>query len=290
MGEQVPAVEEVVTRLTADPVSLDVAKGSDGLPSVGGLYAWWTVPGSIPGVPSCAHPRQGLDLFYVGIAPKDSASQATLRSRVVGNHINGNTGSSTFRKTLASLLFETMGWQPRLTDRPLLTSSDNAALRDWQHENLRLTWALHPRPWEVEADVIAQLQPPLNLAGNTTHPFHGALSRARNRFKAAGKPERPEAASNGTGEATTSTGPLERTATGGGIKLHDEIADILRENGNGWMSTQRIADEVARRRRYIKRDGTSNVSAFQIHGRTKESGSYSHLFERRGSKVRLRKS
>lgn len=287
MTSEPVVIDEVVRALTGTPVLLDVAKGPDGLPSVGGLYAWWTVPDSIPRVPRCPHPSEDLDLFYVGIAPKDSKSQATLRSRVVDNHINGNTGSSTFRKTLASLLFETMGWQPRFTDRPLLSADDNATLRDWQHQNLRLTWAEHPKPWDIEDLVIARLQPPLNLAGNSAHPFHGFLSSARQRFKSAGK-------------AATSGEPLEddievapsrsseRPPSGGSVKLHDEIADILRERGNGWMTTQQIADAVARRGRYIKRDGSSDVSAFQIHGRTKESGSYSHLFERQGSRVRLR--
>lgn len=281
------AIDEVLKVLTGTPVSLDVAKGREGLPSVGGLYAWWTVQGSIPGVPRCPHPSEDLDLFYIGIAPKDSISQATLRSRVVDNHINGNTGSSTFRKTLASLLFETMHWRPRFTDRPLLSATDNATLRDWQHQNLRLTWAEHVEPWDIEDIVIARLQPPLNLAGNSAHPFHGVLTAARKKFKSAGESGRPpEPVENEVEEPPIRSN--QQPSSGGSVKLHDEIADILRGRGNGWMTTQQIADEVARRGRYIKRDGSSDVSAFQIHGRTKESGSYSHLFERQGSRVRLR--
>jgi hypothetical protein len=268
---------------------LDVAKGREGLPPVGGLYAWWSVQGSIPGVPRCSHPSENLDLFYVGIAPKDSSSQATLRSRVVDNHINGNTGSSTFRKTLASLLFEAMGWRPRFTDRPLLSVADNATLRDWQHQNLRLTWAEHPEPWDIEDIVIARLQPPLNLAGNAAHPFHGVLSSARKRFKSAGESKR-SADPVGNEIEKPPTRSSEQRPSGGSVKLHDEIVDILRGRGNGWMTTQQIATQVARRKRYVKRDGSSDVSAFQIHGRTKESGSYSHLFERQGSRVRLRTS
>lgn len=72
------------------------------------------------------------------------------------------------------------------------------------------------------------------------------------------------------------------------MKLHEEIADILRERNNSWMTTEEIARLVARRKRYVKRDGTSAVTAFQVHGRTKEDGSYRDIFERRGSKVRLR--
>lgn len=57
-----------------------------------------------------------------------------------------------------------------------------------------------------------------------------------------------------------------------------------RERGNNWMTTQEIADEVNERDRYRKRDGSA-VTAFQIHGRTRK---YGHIFDRRGSQVRVR--
>ena len=67
------------------------------------------------------------------------------------------------------------------------------------------------------------------------------------------------------------------------ITLHEELVEILHNQGNRWMTTQELADEVNRRGRYLKKDG-SEMNAFQIHGRTRN---YSHLFERDGSKVRL---
>ena len=69
------------------------------------------------------------------------------------------------------------------------------------------------------------------------------------------------------------------------IALHEEIASILSGSGREWMTTTEIADEVNRRSRYHKRDG-SLVSPYQIHGRTRN---YSTLFERDGSRVRLRR-
>jgi hypothetical protein len=110
-------IDEVITQLTSIPKSLKEATGVSGLPHEPGLYAWWTVPGSIPDVPHCPHPTlPNLDLFYVGISPSSAKSSQNLRKRVAGNHITGNTGGSTFRLTLASLLFETMAWQPVMTD------------------------------------------------------------------------------------------------------------------------------------------------------------------------------
>ena len=76
----------------------------------------------------------------------------------------------------------------------------------------------------------------------------------------------------------------------GPVTLHEEMADILREHGSRWMTTQEIADEVNLHGRYRKRDG-SRVTAFQIFARARQySGRVSqhrHLFELDGSLVRL---
>lgn len=66
------------------------------------------------------------------------------------------------------------------------------------------------------------------------------------------------------------------------MTLHNAIFQILREK-NSQMKTQEIADEINRRQLYVKRDG-SPVTAFQIHGRTRN---YPHLFSRDGSLVGL---
>lgn len=70
----------------------------------------------------------------------------------------------------------------------------------------------------------------------------------------------------------------------GSTTLHEEIAAILAESDEEWMTTSSIASRVNVRGRYQKSDG-SPVTPYQIHGRTK---SYPKLFERDGSRVRLR--
>jgi len=65
--------------------------------------------------------------------------------------------------------------------------------------------------------------------------------------------------------------------------LHEEIRQILLSYRNRWMTTREIADEVNRRGCYRKRDG-SDVTPYQIHGRTRK---YPQLFERDGSRARL---
>lgn len=46
-----------------------------------------------------------------------------MASRIAKNHAGGNVGSSTFRQTLASLLMDKLGLEPRLgCDRSRLVS------------------------------------------------------------------------------------------------------------------------------------------------------------------------
>lgn len=180
-------VGDAIQALLADPVDVETAIVM--LPAENGIYAWWTTRGTIPEVPERLHPRdETLQLFYIGIAPKDSKSSARLKSRIVGNHLGGNTGSSTFRFALAALLMDTLGFTPHLTKtKYVLPNSQNQALSAWQRQHLKLTWVEHDQPWLIEEGIIVALGPPLNLAGNASHPFHSTLSEARARFREAAR-------------------------------------------------------------------------------------------------------
>lgn len=183
--------EDVVLRLLQEPVALDVARGpaaSGGAPSEPGLYAWWAPAGAITGISGPPHTSAPVALLYVGIAPSRASSWATLRSRLLGNHAGGNTGASTLRRSLAALLTETEGYRVRWTSRTVLLPEDEARLTDWMRNNLALTWAAHPRPWEVETAVIAQLAPPLNQAGNKAHPSYQLVRAARKRWTDSARP------------------------------------------------------------------------------------------------------
>jgi hypothetical protein len=156
-----------------------------GLPAGGGIYAWWMSPGAIPSVTGPPHPEAEIELLYVGIAPRNAASPATLRSRVLGQHLGGNIGSSTFRQSLAALLFEAQGWTTTWSgSRSQLIPEDNRALSEWQNRYLFLTWVEHPRPWDVEQQVMVLVQPPLNLAGNASHSLHRRLTELRAKLRA----------------------------------------------------------------------------------------------------------
>jgi Tfp pilus assembly protein PilX len=68
------------------------------------------------------------------------------------------------------------------------------------------------------------------------------------------------------------------------LTLHDAIAQILRNQGNRWMTVRELADEVNSSGLYRKRDGTP-VEPNQIHARTKN---YERLFDKEGPRIRLR--
>lgn len=66
------------------------------------------------------------------------------------------------------------------------------------------------------------------------------------------------------------------------MTLHEAIAQLLRQKGKP-MKTQQIADELNKNKWYEKKDH-SIISAFQIHGRTRN---YPHLFHQDGSTISL---
>ena len=160
-----------------------------GLPAKPGFYAWWVARGSIDGIPHHPHPgRPELGLLYVGISPTRATSAGLIRSRVVDQHLGGNTASSTFRFVLAAFLFDELSLTPRAKSKKVILDADDyARLRRWQVEHLGLTWCQRARPWEVEEGVIALLQPPLNCAANESHPFNPRVVAARAAFRAAAR-------------------------------------------------------------------------------------------------------
>jgi hypothetical protein len=184
--EPAALIEQLTTPLRTPGKA--AASGDVGAPSEPGLYAWWVAPGELPGVQGPSHPTEAFELLYIGIAPSRATSAATIRSRVVGQHLGGNIGGSTFRKSLTALLWQEKGWHPCWkSDRAMLPPNEEPLLSEWQQLCLRVRWAPRLEPWQVEATVIESMKPPLNLAANKLHPFHATLSAARAALTAAAK-------------------------------------------------------------------------------------------------------
>jgi DNA-binding transcriptional ArsR family regulator len=172
--------EEVCQVLCAAlmPAGSLLGRGPGSVPDEPGLYAWWAAPGALPGVPTTAHPPLPLGLLYVGIAG------TSLRQRIVSQHLAANTGSSTFRFTLASHLLIEGGLTPyRKGKKVLLPRAQLDWLLRWQVSHLHVSWVARRDPADVEAAVIAAMQPPLNGDDNEHHSYRQQLRGLRAAFR-----------------------------------------------------------------------------------------------------------
>lgn len=253
-----------------------------------GLYSWWVDEGG------AADLAEGLGVgladgrIYAGQTgatkwPSGKIVAATLRGRVGTNHLRGRIRGSTFRLTLAAALRGPLGLVVEGLKR--LAPESEAELSIWMQAHLEV--AVHPFSErdalaDLESSVLPALDPPCNLDRCPPTSLRLALADLRADLSRGPGPGFRSATPPPTERSASTTADL----TGGEpgrVTLHQEIADILRQQG--WMTTKEIADAVNRRGRYVKRDGSA-MTAFQVHGRTRN---YPHLFERDGSRVRLRR-
>lgn len=246
-----------------------------------GLYSWWVDADGARDLGTGLGTDLHAGRIYAGQTgatkwPSGKAGRMTLRERIGGNHLRGTIYGSTFRKTLASALRQPLSPEPAGATR--LARESEQALSAWIRKHLQV--AVYPFPErdaliDLERQVLARLDPPLNLDGMQPTPLRSLLT-ARRAEMAAATTDAPSP------EAVVTTHSV-RTTGDERVPLHEEIREILRAAGAGWLTAQQIADEVNRRGRYLKRDGSA-VSAFQIHGRTRN---YDRIFIRDGAKVRL---
>jgi len=152
-----------------------------------GLYSWWVDEEALTTLSTlfgAAMPR----LIYAGQTGATSKRSrrvrvATLRSRICHNHLRGNVGSSTFRKTITAVLLEPLAL--RLSRADCLDKSSNAALSAWMRAHLRVVTAPYDdrdQLAEMEQAVLEQLDPPLNLMGMPSTPIRVKLSALRHRL------------------------------------------------------------------------------------------------------------
>lgn len=153
-----------------------LASGGDGLRSPG-LYSWWV------DVQGAANLSRGLGqlvrpgLIYAGLAGATRSrsgrkSKNTLWGRIKTMHLGGRHEFSTFRLSLGSVLAKALGED----------EIDEAALTAWMHEHLRLVAvpvADADTLGHVETDVLAELNPPLNLDKVKRDPLRAQLSALR---------------------------------------------------------------------------------------------------------------
>ena len=158
------------------------------IPAVPGVYGWWfDRPPAAMDTTGC-RTWQGLTLLYTGISPKRPPrngrppSRGQLRQRIT-THYAGNAEGSTLRKTLGCLLADELGIELRRvgSGRRRTFVRGEQVLSDWMAKHAFVSVVQHPRPWEIEDRLIATLDVPLNLEGNSRNAFHAELTEVRRR-------------------------------------------------------------------------------------------------------------
>ena len=181
-------VTELLTRLTEVNEAITpaqfLASGGDGLRSPG-LYSWWV---DVEGADDLSRGLGQLvrpGLIYAGLAGATRSrsgrkSKNTLWGRIKTMHLGGRHEFSTFRLSLGSVLAEARD------EREI----DEEALTTWMHEHLRLV----PVPvtdadtlGDVETDVLAELNPPLNLDKVKRDALRAQLSALRKKHGRRGR-------------------------------------------------------------------------------------------------------
>lgn len=182
-------IELEVDRLVRSVSDVSAAEPAASFPSnrdaVGfpGLYSWWADDDArrVLG----ASLRADLPpLIYAGQAGAMTARagitrSSTLGSRILGNHLNGNAGSSTFRKTLSAALFEPL--ELRLSAPGRLDPTSNARVSAWMRAHLAVATVSSDCSTlaAVERAVLERLDPPLNLMGMAPTPVRARLQALR---------------------------------------------------------------------------------------------------------------
>jgi hypothetical protein len=141
-----------------------------------GLYSWWVDAEGAAKLAAGLGLPLSEGLVYAGSAgatrwPSGKRSANTLAERILRMHVGGNRNMSTLRLTLGAILDE--------ADRDPV---DEAALTDWMNQHLTVVAHTVIDPdglGELETQVLARLDPPLNLRDMEPSPLRRRLSELR---------------------------------------------------------------------------------------------------------------
>jgi hypothetical protein len=142
-----------------------------------GLYSWWVDEGGAEDLSRGLGSKVRPGLLYAGLAgatrwPSGRRSNNTLWLRVMTMHLGGNHQFSTFRRTLGAIVAHSNG----------VTQIDEEGLTRWMHNHLRLVavpYGDRDSLGRLERDVLAELDPPLNLQHMVSTPVRRRLKQLR---------------------------------------------------------------------------------------------------------------
>lgn len=166
-----------------DPLSMDSME----LPNRPGNYLFLLREGSklpeieiTPHIPEVELGGKTYQVIYTGIA------SSNIRQRDYRQHFVGNDAShSTLRKSLGCLFgYEFVPRKERDTKHKKFCIEDEIKLSDWMKNNLLLAYKKNDNPLPFEDELIAGLNPPLNLSKNHNQvnaDYRTLLSKLRSR-------------------------------------------------------------------------------------------------------------
>jgi hypothetical protein len=153
-----------------------------------GLYAWWVDDSG------AADLAGGLGFDFVpgrinaGQAgatrwPSGKSGDDTLGKRIGQVHLGGKVRMSTFRWTLAAILFSQL--EVQVQGSMLITPPSEQALTEWMREHLSV--AVHPHDDRdslegLEAECLRMFDPPLNLRHMLATPLRARVTDLRRRI------------------------------------------------------------------------------------------------------------
>ncbi|HHQ47482.1 MAG TPA: hypothetical protein ENK19_01185 [Acidobacteria bacterium] len=128
-------------------------------------------------------------LIYLGQAgatrwPSGTPSDATLVSRIRGNHLRGRIRGSTFRYTLASILLDDLTL--RVEGSKVLTAESERSLSGWMERHLSVVAAPYDdadRLQELDKELLQLIDPPLNLNNVDPTPLRVRVRELRRRIQ-----------------------------------------------------------------------------------------------------------
>ena len=153
-----------------------------------GLYAWWVDDEGAADLAAGLGTELAGGRIYAGQAgatrwPSGTPTSNTLGKRIGQMHLGGKVRMSTFRWTLAAILFERLEVQVRAP--MVIAPSSEEALSEWMGRHLSVAVHAHDDRGSLEGleeQLLALFDPPLNLRHMQPTPLRERLTELRRRI------------------------------------------------------------------------------------------------------------
>ena len=161
-----PSIDSLVSLLGDESSAISprdfISTGREGC-GVPGLYSWWVSEEGAEDLTAGLGHRLSAGMIYAGLAgatrwPSGRKSSNTLWARIASMHLGSKHEFSTFRRTVGAILASAAGRD----------EIDEVGLTEWMYLHLRvqvIPYLDADSLGQIEQEVLAALDPPLNLKG-----------------------------------------------------------------------------------------------------------------------------